>query len=250
MLHIHIQHFNRHSHCCAVAVAVLTYTYAHIGDSEFAGSWFNSILVKHNCFGQLLCCKGTFTADQLLGPYTDYIANGKDWGDVECCARRRLCLRDVRCCSLHVHRPTMYMHILHFTAERGSAWTIEDVTSHLGAKPDIVTINPPIYLSRALIKYLLLLWSTSSHPHSLITHKVLNGQTRTTDCVHIPGSLSLIVINDTLEGPISTTLGWSVESIITLKSSDSSVVLSSMVDTIKVADISPAVKVTVYGPSS
>jgi len=56
------------------------------------------------------------------------------------------------------------------------------------------------------------------------------------------------VIDDTWDDPISTALGWSVEIIITLKYSDSSVVLSSMVDTIKVAYIRPALKVRVYGP--
>ena len=71
---------------------------------------------------------------------------------------------------------------------------------------------------------------------------------KTFNCAHTPGSLSSIVIDDMSDGPISTAPGWSVEIIITLKYSDSSVVLSSMVDTIKVADISPAVKVTVYGP--
>ena len=50
--------------------------------------------------------------------------------------------------------------------------------------------------------------------------------------------------------PISTRDDRSVELIITLKYSDSSTVLSSRADTIKVVDISPAVKVTVYGPLS
>ena len=54
---------------------------------------------------------------------------------------------------------------------------------------------------------------------------------------NIPGSLSSIVMNAMLGAPISTTLGWSAEIIATLKYSDSSVVLSSMVDTIKVACI-------------
>ena len=68
--------------------------------------------------------------------------------------------------------------------------------------------------------------------------------------MYVPGSLSSIVTNAMSYGPISTALGWSVDIIITLKYSDSSVVPSSMVDTIKVADILPAVKVTVYGPLS
>ena len=66
--------------------------------------------------------------------------------------------------------------------------------------------------------------------------------------MYVPGSLSSIVMNAMMNEPMSTTLGWSVELITTMKFSDSSVVLSSMVDTIKVADVSPAVKVTVYGP--
>ena len=64
----------------------------------------------------------------------------------------------------------------------------------------------------------------------------------------IPGSLSSIVMDTMLGETISTAPCWSVEVIATMKFSDSSVVLSSMVDTIKVAYISPAVKVTVYGP--
>ena len=64
----------------------------------------------------------------------------------------------------------------------------------------------------------------------------------------VPGSLSSIAMNAVLGETISTAPGSSVELIITLKYSDSSVVLLSMVDTIKVADVSPAVKVTVYGP--
>ena len=51
----------------------------------------------------------------------------------------------------------------------------------------------------------------------------------------VPGSLSSIVMNAVLGETISTTLGWSVEVIATKKYSDSSVVLSSKVDTIKVA---------------
>ena len=53
------------------------------------------------------------------------------------------------------------------------------------------------------------------------------------DC--IPGSLSSIVMNAVLSETMSTAPGWSVEIIATLKYSDSSVVLSSMVDTIKMA---------------
>ena len=67
--------------------------------------------------------------------------------------------------------------------------------------------------------------------------------------MYVPGSLSSIVMNAMMNEPMSTTLGWSVELITTMKFSDSSVVLSSMVDTIKVADVSPAEKVTVYGPA-
>ena len=52
-------------------------------------------------------------------------------------------------------------------------------------------------------------------------------------------------MNATFGDPISTRGDWPVEIIITTKYSDSSTVLSSMVDTIKVADLSPAVKVTV-----
>jgi len=65
------------------------------------------------------------------------------------------------------------------------------------------------------------------------THIHLYGQT-----VHIkliPGSLSSIGMTVLLGVAISTTLGWSVELIATLKYSVSSVVLSSMVDTVKVA---------------
>ena len=53
------------------------------------------------------------------------------------------------------------------------------------------------------------------------------------DC--IPGSLFSIVMNAVLGETMSTAPGWSVEVIVALKYSDSSVVLSSMVDTIKVA---------------
>ena len=55
------------------------------------------------------------------------------------------------------------------------------------------------------------------------------------NATYVPGSLSSILMNDTLDEPISTRPGWSVEVITTLKYSDSSVMLSSMVDTIKVA---------------
>ena len=51
-------------------------------------------------------------------------------------------------------------------------------------------------------------------------------------------------MNAMVGDPISTRGDRSVEIIITLKYSDSSIVLSSMVDTITVADFSPAVKVT------
>ena len=51
----------------------------------------------------------------------------------------------------------------------------------------------------------------------------------------LPGSLSSIVMTDTLGELITTRPGWSVEAITTLKYSDSSVVLSSVVDTMKVA---------------
>ena len=85
----------------------------------------------------------------------------------------------------------------------------------------------------------------------LYTHaqKHRNAQ-KTFNCAHTPGSLSLIATNAMSYGPISTAPGWSVEIIITLKYSDSSVMLLSMVDTIKMADVLPTVKVTVYGPLS
>ena len=54
---------------------------------------------------------------------------------------------------------------------------------------------------------------------------------------YIPGSLSSIVMNAVLGETITTASGLLVEIIATLKYSDSSVVLSSMVDTIKVAYI-------------
>ena len=53
------------------------------------------------------------------------------------------------------------------------------------------------------------------------------------DC--IPGSLSSILMNAVLGETILTAPGWSVEVMVALKYSVSSVVLSSMVDTIKVA---------------
>ena len=53
----------------------------------------------------------------------------------------------------------------------------------------------------------------------------------------IPGSLSSIVMTVLLGVPISTTLDWLVELITNTNISDSSVVLSSVVDTIKVAFI-------------
>ena len=52
----------------------------------------------------------------------------------------------------------------------------------------------------------------------------------------IPSS-STIVMTEVLGEPISTMSGLSTEVIINVKYSDSSVVLSSMVDTIKVADV-------------
>ena len=55
-------------------------------------------------------------------------------------------------------------------------------------------------------------------------------------------------MTDVLGEPIDTTSGLPTDLIISVKYSDSSVELSSMVDTIKVADIWPAVKVTWYGP--
>ena len=65
---------------------------------------------------------------------------------------------------------------------------------------------------------------------------------------YIPAGSS-IVINTMLGEPI-TTLSGSVELITTMKYSDSSVVLSSVIGTIKVAYIRPALKITVYGPAS
>ena len=52
---------------------------------------------------------------------------------------------------------------------------------------------------------------------------------------YIPGSLSSIVMNAVLGETMSTAPGWSVEVMGALKYSDSSVVLSSMIETIKVA---------------
>ena len=72
--------------------------------------------------------------------------------------------------------------------------------------------------------------------HVCITY-ILTAMIVTLDATHIPGSLSSIVMNAVLGEPISAALGWSVEVIATLKYSANSVVLSSMVDTIKVAYI-------------
>ena len=63
----------------------------------------------------------------------------------------------------------------------------------------------------------------------------------------LPGSLSSIVMTDALGEPIAATSGLSTEVIIMIKYSDSSTVSSSIVDTIKVADCWPALKLTVYG---
>ena len=52
-----------------------------------------------------------------------------------------------------------------------------------------------------------------------------------------PGSLSRVVMNAVLGEIISTASGWSVEVNTTTKYSDSSVVLSSMVGNVRVADI-------------
>ena len=68
--------------------------------------------------------------------------------------------------------------------------------------------------------------------------------------MYVPGSFSSIVMAAWLGQPIVARSVWLVELITTMKFSDSSVVLSSMVDTIKMADASPAVNVTVYGPAS
>ena len=51
----------------------------------------------------------------------------------------------------------------------------------------------------------------------------------------LPGSLSSIVMTEVLGEPISTTSGLFTEVIINVKYSDSSVVLSSIGDTIKMA---------------
>ena len=127
--------------------------------ATFSGSQFNSFLVNCNCFGQLLCCKGHSQPATPIGPYSNYIANGKGWSDVKHWDRCRLCLRDVRCCSLMTGYTTpepssIHTYILHFTARRGSACSLCRRVS-FGAKPDIEAINVPIYLSQALIKYLL-----------------------------------------------------------------------------------------------
>ena len=55
--------------------------------------------------------------------------------------------------------------------------------------------------------------------------------------MYVPGSLSSIVMSAVLGEPIVARSVWLVEVITTMKYSDSSVVLSSMVDTIKVAYI-------------
>ena len=68
--------------------------------------------------------------------------------------------------------------------------------------------------------------------------------------MYVPGSLSTIVMKLILGEPICARSGWLVELITTLKYSDSSVVLSSKVGTIKVAYIWPELKLTVYGPPS
>ena len=60
--------------------------------------------------------------------------------------------------------------------------------------------------------------------------------THTHTHTHTP-SLSTTVMTDVLGEPISTTSGLPTVVIISVKYSDSSVELSSMVDTIKVADI-------------
>ena len=64
---------------------------------------------------------------------------------------------------------------------------------------------------------------------------------------YIP-ELSSIVTNDVLGGPIPTTFGLSTEEIITFKYCDGSTVTSFVVDTNKVADAWPEVKLTLYGP--
>ena len=51
----------------------------------------------------------------------------------------------------------------------------------------------------------------------------------------LPGSLSSIVMTEVLGEPISTTSGLSTEVIINVKYSDSSAVLSSIGETIKMA---------------
>ena len=55
--------------------------------------------------------------------------------------------------------------------------------------------------------------------------------------MYVPGSLSSIVMSVVLGEPIVARSVWLVEVITTMKYSVSSVVLSSMVDTIKVAYI-------------
>ena len=71
------------------------------------------------------------------------------------------------------------------------------------------------------------LMCTEIHTH---TH------THTHTDTHTP-SLSTTVMTDVLGEPIDTTSGLPTDLIISVKYSDSSVELSSMVDTIKVADI-------------
>ena len=71
--------------------------------------------------------------------------------------------------------------------------------------------------------------------------------THTHTHIHTP-SLSTTVMTDVLGEPISTTSGLLTEVIISVKYSDSSAASSSIEDTIKVADIRPALKVTVNGP--
>ena len=71
------------------------------------------------------------------------------------------------------------------------------------------------------------LMCTEIHTH---TH------THTDTHTHTP-SLSTTVMTDVLGEPIATTSGLPTEEIITIKYSNSSVELSCIVDTIKVADI-------------
>ena len=57
-----------------------------------------------------------------------------------------------------------------------------------------------------------------------------------------------MVTNDVLGVPIPTMFGLFTEEIITLKYCDGSTVTSFVVDTNKVADAWPEVKLTLYGP--